>query len=487
MINLKKPPFSDVYPLHYNKNRMTQQQKNIDKMAAKIELCRRELLHYFSFILNFPVTNHQKIIIDSIQKSNENLIISMPPRAGKTTLISEIYISWLLGNAVLKKSNVNKIGLYTYGQDLSNIISSRIRNIINSNYWKYIFGDRKLATDSIQRFEFERKEENAHSTTINMLDKEVSFTCGSINSTMTGLGFDLVVIDDPIKNLEEARNVTYTEKIYNWFQSVALTRLEKNGRIIIVATRWSDHDLSGRLIDQGWPVINLKAIENNTSYWPEQFPLEKLEDIREAVGPKIWSSLYLGSPTPAEGILFKPDWIQYKKSYNVKQRIISWDTASKISELNDYSVGIQLALDEFDNVIVENIFRGKLEFQDLLEKIKIWGDSDIVYVEDSANGIPIIQSMKTHKRSVIPVKALKSKISRAELTIPYFNAGKIYFNDEYIFSDCINELLTFPDGKNDDCVDSLIQGILALKKNNINAIGAKKELILKASPYDRLF
>lgn len=451
---------------------------NLIKLNAKMELCRRDPVRFFNFICGFEAQDYQKQIIQSVldMQPDDTLIISCPPRHGKTQVISKILPIWLMGNA-LNNNETLKYGIFTYGQKYSNDISIETRNYINSPYYGFVFPNVKLSSESIEKWR------------VDSPDSEISYMVSSVGGVATGLGFNYIVIDDPIRDWEEARSRDRTEKLYNWYQSVASTRREKGCKTIIIATRWSDHDLTGRLASNGHKVINFKAIDNGKALWQSRFSLEHLESIKVDMPSKVWSCLYQGMPIPDEGLLIKPEWIKYKHfERKPSHSLIAWDTASKIEDPNDWSVGIELNKDELGNIYIIDMIRVKQEFPDLVRTINNWGTSDNVYIEDKSSGIQLIQTLRREcKRNIIPIKTNKSKISRVEAITPLFETGRVYINDEYNFNELIKELLQFPDGNNDDCVDALTH---ALDKINIATkatSGANRDSARQNSIYSKLF
>ena len=163
----------------------------------------------------------------------------------------------------------------------------------------------------------------------------------------------MLLLDDPLKDYEEANSETIRRALHDWYSSVAYTRLMPGGAIVLIQTRWHEDDLAGRLLRErtgdDWDVLNLPAIaEQNDVFrkegealWPEQFPLHQLERIRTAIGSRAWTSLYQQRPAAAEGVVFKRDWWQFYRpplTQSVNQIVQSWDTAFKKGTENDFSV-----------------------------------------------------------------------------------------------------------------------------------------------------
>ena len=154
-----------------------------------------------------------------------------------------------------------------------------------------------------------------------------------VGGPITGKGADILIIDDPVKNAEEANSQTYRDKTWEWYQSTAYTRLEPNGSIILIMTRWHEDDLAGRILhqidqDKGeqWEIINLPAIAEDHDIlgrnigeplWPGRYDLNELERIKYTTGSYWWSALYQQRPQPPEGGLLKRSWIKYYQPYEL--------------------------------------------------------------------------------------------------------------------------------------------------------------------------
>lgn len=444
---------------------------------VKFEACRRFFYHFYKFMTDWDLPPHVLMMIERLQHlgTNERIIFSMPPRHAKSTTISQMFAIWKMGNAIRNKENF-RVGYFTYGQRLSNENSYKSRQFVKSPYYELVYPSVVLDNENVEFWRF------------NPAISDVSFMASSVGGAATGLGYELLIIDDPIKNLEEADNRDYTEKIYDWFKSTSSTRLNKDANIIVVATRWSDHDLSGRLLeDKGWEHISFPAIdEHDNALWPEMFSKEKLNQIEEDMPPRIWRALYQQNPTPDEGTIFKQAYLKYaEKPAHLINDLISWDTASSLSETSAFSVGLEMGKDASGNIYIYDIMRRRMEFVDLLDTARDWGSSKNIYIEKKDSGVSLINSLKksNFKRNVIPVMPKMSKDQRFESIIHKFRAGKVYFCGEKNMQEVISELLKYPEGKYRDCIDALSQGIWFLDNLGEIKTGVNREEILNSSPY----
>ena len=234
----------------------------------------------------------------------KKLMIFIPPRHGKSETASIRFPAWFLG-----RNPTKRIIHASYSATLSNTFSRQVRNLIGSNIYKLIFNI-NIAPDSRAVDEWD-----LDGTKGGMISRGVG---GSI----TGWGADILIVDDPIKGPEEAESETSQENLYDWYQSVARTRLEPGAAQIVIMARWNKKDLAGRILEEqnDWEIIDLRAISEEDdllgrvkgeALWPDRFPLEALLDIKHDIGSRSWSALYKGEPQDIESQIFKREWIDW--------------------------------------------------------------------------------------------------------------------------------------------------------------------------------
>ncbi len=311
---------------------------------------------------------------------------------------------------------------------------------------------------------------------------------------ITGRGADLLLIDDPIKDASEAHSEPNRRGLYEWYTSVARTRLQPGGAIVLICTRWHQDDLAGRLLrenrGENWHVLSLPAIaEVDESFrrageplWKEKFPLEVLEQIRIRVGGAVWASLYQQRPAAAEGTVFKREWLRYYREQPVCKRIVqSWDTAFKTGLENDYSVCTTWGVAENGYYLLW-FWRGRVDFPELkrlaVSLAQEWKPSAIL-VEDKASGQSLIQELRYQSPlPIIPVKADSDKMARAQAVTPLFEAGKIYLPESVPgLADYVEELASFPTGIHDDAVDSTTQALNHIRHQQYHTVAIYPQLI----------
>jgi predicted phage terminase large subunit-like protein len=312
-----------------------------------------------------------------------------------------------------------------------------------------------------------------------------------VGGPFTGRGAPLLIVDDPVKNQQQAMSQTFRDSTWDWFNSTAYTRLEPDARgrpavAVLIMTRWHEDDLAGRLIQQmevggeRWEVVNFPAIcEDDTldteielgrslgdALWPEQFPIERLEVIKDQIGPYWWVSLYQQHPAPLGGGIFSLDsWKFYDMaSAPPFTRVIqSWDTAFKTGTENDYSVCMTLGEAE-NNIYLLDVWRGRVEFMGLQTVARAlaqkWGASAIT-IEDAASGQSLLQVLRSNSPlPVIGVRPDGDKTTRAYAVQGWVTSGRVMLpHNAPWLADFLEETSIFPNGAHDDQVDAFVYGL----------------------------
>jgi predicted phage terminase large subunit-like protein len=315
-----------------------------------------------------------------------------------------------------------------------------------------------------------------------------------IGTAITGRGADLLCIDDPLKDSEEANSQTTREAHKDWYRSTAYTRLEPQAVIVLVLTRWHEDDLAGFLLQEAkelgekWEVLNLPALaeENDElgrqpgeALWPERFPLSRLEQIRDQVGPYWWASMYEQRPAPLEGGLFKHSLFKYfeidpeKGMYKLRQsdggikllsvgegrRIMTVDLATSERESADYTVCALGVVTPDNDLLVEEVFRARVPGHELVStieaKYRAW-KPDALSVESRGFQLSVVQMLARRGLPVRRLEAKGDKLARALPLAARFESGNVYFRKGAPFLTYTEpELLGFPNATHDDVVDAL--------------------------------
>lgn len=409
-----------------------------------------------------------KKLVDVAARRSKRLIFTLPPRHGKSELISKYFPSWYLGGFP-----EDRVILTSYEADFATSWGRKARDI-TEEYGESMFGV-KVRQDSSAANRWEIEGHGGGMVT------------AGAGGPITGKGGDVIIIDDPFKNAQEANSPTVRNKIWEWYQSTLYTRLEPDGALIIVMTRWHEDDLVGRLLNpefgavEDWEIINLPAVaegkdllgrEPGEALWPERYDIEELGRIKETVGSYWWNALYQQRPSPPGGSIVKRDWMRfYKEPPSFCEELLqSWDLAFKESQSGSYVVGQVWGRSGADIYLLDQV-REHMDFTDTLRAIRNtsrkWPNAYQKLIEDAANGPAVIASLKREVPGITPVKPQGSKEARLYAVSPAFEAGNVYLPDPSIAPwvlDYVEEIASFPNGKNDDQVDATSQALVRLMR-----------------------
>ena len=425
--------------------------------------------------LKFKLPRHVGLLVDRFERicrgEPARLIVSMPPRHGKSETLSVHGPAFYLG-----QHPDRSVIFTTYSQDFADDFGRKVRNILANPLYRAIFPKSRLSEDS------------AAISKLSLTAGGSYFAVGR-GAGITGRGADLLLIDDPIKDRDEASSPTIRRQLQRWFAEVAFTRLHPGAAVIIVSTRWHDDDLSGFLlrehVAEGWELLNLAALAEpgdplgraeGEALWPEQFPVETLLRQRAQLGSAAFAALYQGRPAALEGAIFQRKWWKFYREVPVEfeRTIISLDTAFKVGASNDYSVAQVWGRTRTGFYLLDQ-WRGKVEFPELrrmAEALAAKWQPHAVLVEDKASGQSLIQSLQRETAlPVLPVKVDRDKESRAHAVTPLVEAGRVFLPEaaEWV-ANFLDEVSSFPAAQHDDMVDSMTQALNYLRESNSGLI-----------------
>lgn len=440
-----------------------QPSSNVSPQQAATELLRRRtakasLIGYteYTFPQYVAATHHELIAhkLEAVARGEiDRLMINMPPRHGKSELASRRFPAWYLGQQPGKS-----IIAASYNSDLATDFGRQVRNILDSQEHAALFGA-QLADDN--------RAANRWSTTAGG-----HYVAAGVGTAITGRGADILLIDDPLKDREEADSELQRGKVWDWYTSTAYTRLAPGGRIIVIQTRWHEDDLSGRLLTEQerggdkWDVLQLAAInQHGEPLWPEFYPLPVLERYRSVLPARDWSALYQQTPTPDEGDYFKREWFRYYDRLPPNLRYYGASDYAVTAKGGDYTVHGIVGVDPKDNLYVVDIWRAQAAssvwvetFIDMVGKYKPlkWAEEQGQIIKSLG---PFIDKRMRERRIYChrdQMTSVADKPTRGRAFQARAAMGMVHLphNAPWV-ADLTAELLSFPAGKHDDQVDML--------------------------------
>ena len=411
----------------------------------------------------------------------KRLIINLGPRHTKSEFSSYLLPAWFLGRFPEKK-----VIQCSHTAELAVGFGRKVRNLVGSDEYQSIFPGVGLQTDSKAAGRWNTSSGGDY------------FAIG-INGAVTGKGADLLIIDDPHSEGDAViaqYNPEVYDKVFSWYSSGPRQRLQPGGAIIIVMTRWSLRDLTGQILESAamggdkWDVIEFPAIlPSGNPLWPEFWPLEELMAVKAEIPSGKWQAQYQQQPTSDSTAIVKREWWQKweeKKPPECDFLLMSMDTAFEKKTSADYSAivifGVWNNPEDGDqpNLILLEAWRERLEFPDLkqrtLEFYKEW-EPDGVIIEKKASGAPLIYELR---RMGIPVQEFtpsrgQDKISRLNAVSDMFASGKVWAPSTRWAEEVIDEVASFPSGRNDDFVDGVSLALARFRSGGF--IGSAKDSI----------
>lgn len=394
-------------------------------------------------------------------KRSPRLIITMPPRSGKSELVSRRFPAYVFG----RYPDCQVIAT-SYSADLSQRFNRDVQRIIDDEKYREVFPETTLNGSRVKvdsRGSYIRT-----SDLFEIVGHTGAYRSCGVGGGITGQGADILIIDDPIKDRAEANSATVRQSIWDWYTSTAYTRLSPGGGVIVMATRWHVDDLIGRLTKNmktgdgdDFKIINYPAIaehdephrKEGEALHPERYDVNQLLKIKTTIGSRDWNALYQQHPIIEGGGLLRTEWFKRFESLpNLKYRIIASDTALKTKEHNDYSVFGVAGVGEDGNLYILDILRGKWESPELIKRAKdFWrkhkaldsalGKLRSFYVEDKASGTGLIQTIKRGEESIpiIPVERTIDKLTRYQDVFPLIEAGRVFLPSS---APWVNDFLT---------------------------------------------
>lgn len=426
-----------------------------------------------------------KVVWDFIQEETGDpynlLLLSMPPQHGKSKWITGTLPSFFLGHYPEKR-----VIEASYGEGLAKQFGRENKQKVER--FGGLFGI------------------SVSNDVKSVVDWQLTNGVGGMISRgllsgITGKSGDLIIVDDPIKNSEEASSTVTREKIYNeWITSVS-SRMQANSKAIIIQTRWHEDDLIGRLKDDPYATYyNLEAIceseddplgrEFGEALCPEIGKDEKwLSDFKDALcsgeveeggetGQRAWEALYQGHPTTKEGNLIERDWWQYYDGVPPEMDTVIMSVDPAFKDTGDF-VAIEVWGKKGPNIYLMDLVKKHLNFQATMTEIikrRALYPVEYTLIEDKANGSAIIETLRKKIGGILGVTPRESKEERVNAVSFIIEAGNVYLpKDKKFTAEFVSDCAQFPNGKHDDTVDAMTQALAKLIWVNRRKIKPKKE------------
>ena len=443
--------------------------------------CRTEFITYAKYITRevgssgifnpFPV---HELICSYVQeicdgnKDYRRTTISLPPRTGKSMLISKLLPSWQLG-----RSPSSQFILASYALKLTHENSRAILDFVTSEGFKWIFPECSI------------NKKDCNLKTIRSGQGGIVMSA-SAGAGVTGFGFGVIseedlpgigILDDL---LDSGNSPQILDSTFSWTATQFLTRGLPNNCVMSIGTRFHKEDVIGRLLTSdptGWRELNVPALcldeENDPlgrrlgeSHWPEFFPVSELESIKKQ-DERTFNTLYLGRPQGESGAIFKDLWFEQHDTNLEKYEYVfaTGDTALKKEEINDPSaICIFGVVKKTRKLHLLHVYKERMEFPELLKALPVWLKTWRVrslYLESRASGLPLIQMLR--KELQIPIKEVvptKDKVFRANEVAPIAEDGRVsIYSNIPALGELLGELCAFPYTKHNDFVDSFCMGL----------------------------
>jgi len=411
---------------------------------------------------------HHEIIareLEHIEKYGDRdykvLVLTVPPRHGKSQQASIDFPAWYLG-----RNPDKEIITASYSADLAQDFGAKTREKVESEEFQAIFPGVSLRPDERSRGKWRTNHGG-------------SYTSVGVGGPITGRGANILDIDDPIKNREEAESEVYRDKVWEWFTSTAFTRLEPGGVVVIIVTRWHQDDLVGRILNSpelskrtkvlSFPAVAMKdepPRKVGDVLWASKYNTEALAEIKGAIGPYDWSALFQGQPILSENQELKSEWIQtveesYVESMSMR-RFLTIDTAISKKAAADFT-GFSDNRVNRENFWYLRAWRMKIDPKELIDLLftlqeknsyeRIGIEKTIYY--DALK--PFLDDEMRKRNKFLPIIELDHKQTAKEVRIrgliPRY-ASKSVFHIKGACADLEEEMISFPLGVHDDILDA---------------------------------
>jgi len=471
---------------NFSDEEVTEIEKMVDELDArrKNKVAHDDLIEFCKRMMpDFIVGKHHRILADMLMDIERGVkdraCVNIPPRHGKSQLVSIFFPAWYLG-----RNPDKKVMMVSHTTDLAVDFGRKVRNLLGLQDYKDIFPDVKLATDS--------KSAGRWNTSVG----GEYYACG-VGSALAGRGAHLLLVDDPHSEQDVINgNFSVFEKAYEWFTFGARTRLMPGGSVAIIQTRWHMDDLTGRVVkdmskneksDQ-YDVVEFPAVievEDKDSgelidkpLWPEFFDMEALERTKASMPLFQWNAQYQQQPTAEEAAIVKREWWQIWEKEDppmCEYLIMSLDSAAEKHNRADYTAlttwGVFFNEEtNAHNIILLNSIKDRFEFPELkelaMEQYSIW-EPDAFIVEKKSSGVALYQEMRRMGlviQEFTPHRGSGDKLARLNSVSDIIASELVWVPQTRWAEEVVEEIAGFPFMSNDDLVDSTVMALMRFRQ-----------------------
>lgn len=452
---------------------------------------------------DYRVNWHHRVLCETLDKflagEIRRLMVFMPPRHGKSELVSRRLPAYALA-----RNPDQRIIACSYGDTLASRLNRDVQRIIDNDRFRSLYPDTRLYGENVRTMA--RGAYLRNSDIFEIVGHHGYYISAGVGGAITGMGFDIGIIDDPIKNQKDANSQVYRDAVYEWYGSTFYTRAEKEAGILLTATRWHSDDLAGRLLNQEdgdeWVQLSFSAVKEDDenshdpraigeALWPDKYGARVLEKIKGVLGSYKFSSLYQQRPRPREGGMFKEIWLPLVDAVPREARRVRWWDTAATDGGGDFTAGVLFA--EANGIYyVEDVKRGQWGSGERDRTIRNTAETDkIIYdrveywsgQEPGASGkdaaaafIRLLSGFIVHT-----MPETGSKEIRADPLASQAEAGNVRVKRANWSTAYISEMCGFPTGAHDDQVDgssgafNRLTGIVEANWSELDDLGTVEE------------
>jgi predicted phage terminase large subunit-like protein len=410
-------------------------------------------------------------------------MVFMPPRHGKSELVSRRLPAYLMG-----RNPKAQIIAASYSSDLASMMNRDVQRIMDTPEYRQIFPEASLNESNIRTTA--QRQFLRNSDVFEIVGHGGVYRSAGVGGGITGMGANYAIIDDPVKNQQDADSPTMRDNVWNWYASTLYTRLQDPRSILLTLTRWHEDDLAGRLLAKAkedpnadqWVVLKLPARAEHVdrherdlrkegeALWETDFGDKVLTSIQASVGSRVWNALYQQRPSALAGNIIQKDWI---KRYDhlpkdLDETILVADLSFKEGPETDFTAIECWGRKGADIYLIDQI-RNRMDFPAQIDALRALSARHPTafekQIEEAANGAAIISLLRHEIVGLLPVKPMTSKLARLASVSPIYEAGNVHYPTTRLcpwVETNISEILDFPNGMHDDTVDCASMALMRL-------------------------